>query len=222
MDTSNKKAIIFDLDDTLYKEVDYVKSAFTEIAKCISVDVGFQHSDILNEMLNLFHNNKEVFKTVLEKFDSNLSLEKLIYVYRAHVPEIELADSVKKVLQTLSDNEIPIGLLTDGRSVQQRNKIRALKIEDVFEKIVVSEEYGSEKPDKANYLVFEHFFDAERFVYVGDNLKKDFVSANYLGWETICLLDDGKNIHKQDFSLPSRYLPKHSIAHFDELLDLVL
>lgn len=222
MDTSNKKAIIFDLDDTLYKEVDYVESAFTEIAKCISTDVGLQHTIVLNEMMNLFRSHQEVFKTTLNKFGCNRSLEKLIEIYREHVPKIELASSTKKVLQTLLDNQVPMGLLTDGRSIQQRNKIRALNIEDVFEKIIISEEYGSEKPDEANYLVFEHFFDAENFVYVGDNLKKDFVSANYLGWETICLLDNGKNIHKQDFSLPSGYLPKHSISQFDELLDLVL
>ncbi|MEM8937747.1 MAG: HAD family hydrolase [Bacteroidota bacterium] len=221
MDIKDKKVVIFDLDDTLYKEVDYVKSAFTEIAKYLSNNTVSLQAIVLNEMLRLFNNNEEVFKTILKKFESNLSLEELIEIYRLHIPNVKLTSSTKKVLQTLLSNQVPMGLLTDGRSVQQRNKIQALKIEDFFEKIVISEEYGSEKPSKANYLIFEQFFEAEKYIYVGDNLKKDFISANYLGWKTVCLLDNGENIHKQDFNIPVQYLPQHSISQLDELLDLV-
>lgn len=37
------------------------------------------------------------------------------------------------------------------------------------------------------------------YMCVSDNLKKDFIAPNALGWETVCPLDDGRNIHKQDF-----------------------
>ena len=36
------------------------------------------------------------------------------------------------------------------------------------------------------------------FTYVGDNLKKDFIASNTLGWLTVCLKDDGRNIHRQE------------------------
>lgn len=40
--------------------------------------------------------------------------------------------------------------------------------------------------------------DCHGFTYVGDNLKKDFIAPNALGWLTVCLKDDGRNIHKQE------------------------
>ena len=81
--------------------------------------------------------------------------------------------------------------------------------------IIVSEEFGSEKPDERNYLYF-----SEK-LYVGDNPQKDFLAPNRLGWETICLLDNGENIHCQDFSLPVEYLPHYKIRAFDEILGIL-
>lgn len=54
----------------------------------------------------------------------------------------------------------------------------------------------------------------------GDNLRKDFITPNKLGWKTICLLDDGRNIHRQDFSCPEEYLPNVKIHTLKELLSL--
>ena len=60
------------------------------------------------------------------------------------------------------------------------------------------------------------------FSYVGDNLKKDFVGANALGWQTVCLLDDGRNIHKQEFEkYGEEYQPKVKINTLLELVNLI-
>ena len=40
--------------------------------------------------------------------------------------------------------------------------------------------------------------ECQDFTYVGDNLKKDFIAPNALGWQTVCLKDDGRNIHRQE------------------------
>ena len=61
-----------------------------------------------------------------------------------------------RTLDTLKAEGVRIGLITDGRSVQQRNKIEALGLGRWIENadIVVSEEIGSEKPALANYEYF--------------------------------------------------------------------
>ena len=46
------------------------------------------------------------------------------------------------------------------------------------------------------------------------------ITPNKLGWKTICLLDDGRNIHRQDFSCPEEYLPNVKIHTLKELLSL--
>lgn len=221
MDIKYSKALIFDLDDTLYKERTYLESAFLEIAEIIAGIINENSNIILEEMLQLFNNDKEVFNTVLMKFKCNLSSKQLVTTYRKHKPKIQLPIEQRCVLDTLLKMRIPMGLLTDGRSEQQRNKIKALGVAQYFEKIVISEEFGSEKPCEKNYLVFEDFFKAEKYIYIGDNTKKDFISPNKLAWDSICLFDNGLNIHKQDFTLPNSYLPKHKVFNFQEILDII-
>lgn len=87
--------------------------------------------------------------------------------------------------------------------------------------IIVAEEFGSEKPAERNYLYFSKKYPDTRYVYVGDNPEKDFLAPNRLGWETICLLDNGENIHRQDFSLSVEYLPHYKVRTFDEILEIL-
>jgi putative hydrolase of the HAD superfamily len=82
----------------------------------------------------------------------------------------------------------------------QRNKIRALGLDAWIDSVVISEEFGSAKPDERNYRHFEEQFSGERFVYVGNDVTKDFIAPNRLGWQTVCVLDDGLHIHPQRLS----------------------
>jgi putative hydrolase of the HAD superfamily len=58
----------------------------------------------------------------------------------------------------------------------------------------------------------------KEYVYIADNTQKDFVTPNKLGWTTICLLDNGHNIHKQNFELSKEYLPQFRINSFEEII----
>jgi putative hydrolase of the HAD superfamily len=59
---------------------------------------------------------------------------------------------------------------------------------------------------------------SKEYVYIADNTQKDFITPNKLGWTTICLLDKGQNIHKQNFELSNEYLPKFTINSFEEII----
>ncbi|MEM9143332.1 MAG: hypothetical protein AAGA86_10125 [Bacteroidota bacterium] len=74
-------------------------------------------------------------------------------------------------------------------------KINALGLSGIVDTIVVSEEIGSEKPDERNFKVIEHTFPNYNYVYIADNLRKDFISPNQLGWNSIGLIDNGLNMH---------------------------
>jgi putative hydrolase of the HAD superfamily len=93
-----------------------------------------------------------------------------------------------------------MGILTDGRSLTQRNKIAALGLEAWINDIVISEEFGSAKPDERNYRHFEQRFPTAQYVYVGNDVAKDFIAPNRLGWLTVCVRDNGGHIHPQDTS----------------------
>ena len=82
---------------------------------------------------------------------------------------------------------------------------------------MISEEFGTAKPSLGNFEVF-HQFKTAKYYYIADNPSKDFVSPNALGWQTICLVDAGNNIHKQKFTKEFLYLPQKKINKLDELI----
>lgn len=221
--TNPSIAVVFDLDDTLYKEIDFLKSAFSSIAHSISLEVPIDKKTIFEKMVDLYNSEQNTFEGILRIYKSTFTIEKLLAVYRNHKPNIQLSSDIVAVLDLLKKKKIPLGLLTDGRSVQQRNKIEALKLEEYFSEIIISEEFGSEKPSLANYTYFEKKFSAKKYFYIGDNEKKDFITPNNLDWKTIKLIDNGLNIHKnKEASFKENYLADYSIHSLSEICPLII
>ena len=202
------KYFIFDLDDTLVYEIDYLKSAYNEIALSIA------DSDLFARMMKWYESGHDVFQILNEKY--GIKKDDLLQQYRMHTPSLILNEGVRDVIKEIKKNGHFLGLITDGRIVTQRNKLKALGIENLFDKIIISEEIGSSKPSKSNFEAFLNA-DIDEYFYIGDNVSKDFVTPNYLGWTSICLLDQGKNIHKQNFNLSASYLPKIKIKSISQL-----
>ena len=178
--------VCFDLDDTVYKEINYLKAAYKIIAKEV---FGEQMETYYNQMLSWYYSKQDVFQRVVEISPINIKKDDLLDIYRYGVHDLSLPIEIHSVLDELKGRKCNLGLITDGRSLTQRNKISALGLFDYFKEsdIVISEEFGSEKPSFLNYQYFMGRYPNSRFYYVGDNPKKDFVGANNLGWETICL-----------------------------------
>jgi len=216
MQSMCKKVVCFDLDDTLFKEIDYLTSAYGEIAAFVG------HPELAPQMVKWYSEGENVFKKLNQALDADIPIADYLKIYRNHLPSISLSDGVEDTLNELKHRDITMGLITDGRSVGQRNKINALKLNRWFddENILISEEFGSEKTDEKNYNFFVQRYPEHSFVYVGDNPKKDFIIPNHLGWQTIMLKDDGRNIHKQVLA-PMEHLPQVSISDFEELLDFI-
>lgn len=195
------RVVCFDLDDTLYKEIDFLKSAYHELANYAAGQSGGDRANEAYErMLDAYSNGGNAFEALNEFLGTDIPISDYLSMYRNHKPSIALSEDVAKALSKLKSQGVVLGLITDGRSVQQRNKIEALGLYDFFDNdnIVISEEFGSEKPCAANYAYFmEKYSECNDFTYVGDNPRKDFLAPNQLGWKTVCLKDDGRNVHKQ-------------------------
>jgi putative hydrolase of the HAD superfamily len=213
---NRNKCIVFDLDDTLVYEVDFLKSAFIEISNFIA---PLSSNLLFNKMISWYLNGQNVFDELLNLYPELVN-DDLLFVYRNHKPTLTLNDGAFEILNYCIENSYYVGLITDGRSITQRNKLEALKIGKYFDKIIISEEFGSEKPSFSNFEVF-HELGADDFFYIGDNPKKDFITPNKLGWTSVCLKDKGQNIHKQHFDLPSEYLPKLVISSLNELREII-
>jgi len=210
------KYVIFDLDDTLTYEIDYLKSAYKEIAIILDED---NKDRLYSEMIGLYENGKDIFEIVTRRYTSHSKID-LLSFYHHHKPSIKLSEEAREILNFCREKEYKLGLITDGRSITQRNKLKSLGIEEEFDKIIISEEFGSSKPDERNFKEFVENGITEYF-YIADNPKKDFLVPNKLGWKSICLIDRGNNIHLQDFNLPEEYLPCCYIRCLREILPLL-
>ncbi|WP_345274460.1 HAD family hydrolase [Flaviramulus aquimarinus] len=217
-----KKVVVFDLDDTLYNERDYLKSAYNQIALLISDELSLDQPVVYQYMIELFDGKKNVFEDIIKKYQTSYSIKDFLYLYRNHKPNIKLSKDRLALIKLLHSKGVPMGILTDGRCVQQRNKIEALDIADYFTEIIVSEEFGSEKPNPKNYKYFEKTFGDANYYYIGDNIKKDFVTPNSLNWTTIRVLDNGLNIHKNiDSNFDEKYLAHHNVSDFNQITALL-
>ena len=121
---------------------------------------------------------KNALEFLINKYALQFSINELLYVYRNHFPAISLDESTSFVLDSLTDKGKIIGLITDGRSKTQRNKIKALGLsrwiaEESTTK--VSEEFGTAKPDSENYRFFMTKYPGKTYAYIGDNIANRFL-----------------------------------------------
>lgn len=186
--------VLFDLDDTLYDEVDYCRSGFKAVAHFLDDTLGRGQSTALFETLwRVFEsgNRTTTFNEALAalELEADASLiRSLIRVYRNHKPNLRLPRDSRRILRELRST-YRLGLLTDGYLPAQKLKVRALKLQDCFEHILYTEHLGRAawKPSPLGFerLLAEMNIPPHQAVYVGDNAAKDFLAPNRLGMVSV-------------------------------------
>ena len=216
-----KNVIAFDLDDTLYKEVDFLKSAYREIAH--SIKTSDSPESVYDFMWDCWCKGENTFEKLIEHYHLDEGKDSLLLRYRNHIPNINLDTSVRNTLKTIKEKGYTVCLITDGRSVTQRNKIKALGLNEYVQRgdIVISEELGYDKKSSKPFeLIADRYLNAN-FFYIGDNAKKDFYWPNLMGWTTICIKDDGRNIHPQD-DVDFNHTPKYTVAKLQDIVPIIV
>ena len=175
------QAVIFDLDDTLYSEKSYVRSGFKKIEEF------FEKPSMEDELWNVFIKGGKPIDEIL-KLEGLLDFkEKSLEIYRFQVPDIKLYYGVPELIKRIQ-KEKRVGIITDGRPEGQYAKIRALGL-NVDELIITDELGGIEfrKPNEMAFRLMKMKMDVpyEKMVYIGDNIKKDFIAPKKLGMRSI-------------------------------------
>lgn len=174
--------VLFDLDDTLYSEKEYVRSGYRAIAR------RFPQIDRMEQKLwEAFEKRLPAVDTVLENEGLLTSdrKEEALRIYRLHQPRISLYPGVEQLLCRLRDSK-RLGLITDGRPEGQQAKLDALGIQPYFERVIITDLLGGaacRKPNPLSFQLMRDFFDVpyERMIYIGDNPNKDFIAPLALG-----------------------------------------
>lgn len=210
------KAVVFDLDDTLISEKEYIKSGYRHIAEVVSQRFNFNKDQVYIDLFQLFKKSPHnVFNRLYEKYNIEYSKDMIIDLvneYRGHFPNIKFYDDVLPCLNELKKLGVKIGIITDGYAIAQRQKLIAVEADKYFDEIIVTDELGREywKPHPKAFEIIKERFEVsfDEMVYVGDNPEKDFYISTIYPIKTIRILRDG--VHKnncyldgirEDFSL---------------------
>ncbi|WP_238916570.1 HAD-IA family hydrolase [Clostridium sp. YIM B02555] len=219
------KALIFDLDDTLYYEMEYVLGAFKEVAHYLGNKYKKDSEELYVRMKQILEESGrgKIFNVICEENGFKEDINDLVDIYRSSVPELELYEDSKEVLNWARRNGYKLGIITDGCSKVQWNKIKALGIEKSVNKIIVTDDLGIAfwKPHKKSYLeMVEHFkISEDECVYTGDNPNKDFIGAREIGIKTVRIIRE-KGDHIKTF-LDEKYEAGLNITNLFELRNLL-
>ncbi|MCM1057002.1 MAG: HAD-IA family hydrolase [Firmicutes bacterium] len=188
------RAVLFDLDDTLYDEWEYVRQAFENTAAYLADRLGMpdRKEAFYRRMLELTeeHGRGKVFDILCEELGIGVPVSELVQAYRSTKPILRLYPDGERLLQSLKDRGVKTGLITDGCSQVQHEKIKALGLEDRLDSVIVTDDFGLCKPQTAVYEKCLRALDCapNQAVYVGDNPLKDFIGAKALGMKTVRII----------------------------------
>lgn len=188
--------VAFDLDDTLAAEALFTLSGIDHISKKLSESIpALDPMRIRGRMQAALFSHQNHYSALEGLLDSlglsdAVDMKETVECMRSHRPDsalYHLPPSTAAMLRDLNDRGAILALITDGRSVTQRNKIEALGLYDFFlpDNIFISGETGHDKTHPDNFLALQSRYpEALCMIYAGDNPHKDFLHPRLLGWRT--------------------------------------
>lgn len=220
------QCMIFDLDDTLYPEREFVLPRLRAVAARLIERFG-RPLDFEAALVASYESGRpgRLFDRVLEK--AGLAPEaalvrELVGLYRGGPVHATLYPDVRPALERWG-RLMPLALVTDGFADTQRRKVEALGLAPLFAAIVFTADLGPglAKPHPAAFRqVRERIgFDGPA-LYVGDNPPLDVPPCRAMGWPAVRIVRPGTRFG--GVAADDSCRPDLTIATLDELEGLVL
>jgi putative hydrolase of the HAD superfamily len=175
---------VFDIDDTLYLERNFVRSGFQVVGQWMKMQFGVD--DFFGRAWKLFENGRRqhIFDMVISELDlqDRGIVEKMVNVYRSHKPAISLEPDAILFLESHAANDMAI--ITDGYADVQWSKIRTLCLDSRVSRVIATDDWGKDfwKPNPRSFIELCKGRDPADCVYIADNPCKDFMAPEHLGW----------------------------------------
>lgn len=183
--------LVFDLDDTLYDELTFVQSGFDAVSAYVHSKYKVRKNTVFTRLNSLLINKGRgvIFNDMLEELGvfSKKEVQKCLSVYRLHKPKIHLWPEANDCLKRFK--KIPLYIVSDGNKIVQYNKIKALRLATMVDKYYITHQYGIAQAKPSPYcflkIAEKEKEDVSNIVYIGDNIRKDFVGIKPLGFRTL-------------------------------------
>ena len=223
--------LVFDVDDTLYEQIVPFENAYKSL---FDMDIDMEqfyllsryYSDVKFEAsrngemtMDEYHiyRIQEAAKDlgVCLSDEQALNMQKQ---YKKNQQKLQMSDITISILEIAKENNVKLGIITNGPSEHQWAKVKALGIEKWIdrENIIVSGDYGINKPDVRIFEIMQEKLQLlnDSLYYIGDSLENDIVGANNAGWKAIWI-----NRYKQ--KLPANVYIYKIVENNDELFEII-
>ncbi|MDR0603977.1 MAG: HAD hydrolase-like protein [Bacteroidales bacterium] len=223
---AKKRAIIFDLDDTLYPQIEYTRQCLLYSSSLIAKISNRNQSEIEHILNHILENKgieyRHIYNDLFEQisFDGMPYLKDILAKFWQCQPILQLYESTYDVLNELKGKFI-LALLTDGYEKTQEYKINNLQIRHFFDSILITDSLGvkNRKPSVIPYSVMLNNINipACNCIYVGNDPNKDFVGAKQLGLKTI-RINQGEY---KDMKVSEKFNSEFIINSISELINCI-
>ena len=221
---SSLKVYVFDLDDTLYDESEFVLGGTKSVLEWLANYSKLEYQslyELMNSVSVAFPRN-EWYQKLTEKAGIPCSpelIDRMVDIYRNHTPNIHLPLDSSSFLSTIRNRKgVHLGLITDGQVSVQELKAKSLGLHKIMDLSVFTWNKGPElqKPHPWSFKYIEEKTAASGAAccYFGNDPSKDFLAPNSLGWSTVCICRNGKN---RIAAPEKKYMAQIEITSFDEL-----
>jgi putative hydrolase of the HAD superfamily len=220
-------AVIFDLDDTLYPESQFVLGGLRSVASWALKRFGVREEATFLEFKTLYL--RGIRGTIFDEwlnakalYNKGIVLD-MVRIYREHRPNISPFPETLTSLSYLK-KKCKLGMVTDGYLSVQKSKFKALNIGSFFNAVIFSDQWGRQywKPHPKPFIELLKLIDIkpDKCLYVGDNPLKDFLPPNKLGMQTARIIRPGGEYEKAE-SPAREYAPHYSITSLKEIISLI-
>ncbi len=186
------RALLFDLDETLHDRSGSLPSFLENQYERFSAQISpIALDEYVSVFLELDQGGRVwkdvVYAEMIRLFQLSLSIEVLLHDYVTRYPIFALSFPGVTTFFAQLPPELPIGLLSNGRTLFQRAVLDAIALTSAFTQIGISEQEGLRKPDPGFFLRVTERLSVrpEEVLFVGDNYDHDILPARALGMQTI-------------------------------------
>jgi putative hydrolase of the HAD superfamily len=215
--------VAFDLDDTLYLERDYVRSGFSACDVWAAESLGLSGLGAACWQLFVDGGRNDTFDRALAGLGhagGSDVIGRLVEVYRAHEPDIDLLPDAAAAIERLGARH-RLAVVSDGPEVSQGAKARRLGADrwSCCTVLTATLPPGNGKPSPMAFRLVEERLGARgrRCAYVADNPAKDFAGPASLDWTTVRVRRPGQ-LHE---GVPSGGDVEVEISDLDALDDVL-
>lgn len=187
------RAIIFDLDDTLYPRRDFVLSGFSAVASDVEERWGVNALFAFTYLCRALTDGRAgtEFQALCERHGiPTQEVAHFVNVFRLHRPDIQLPEISLSAIERLRRDRWRIGVLTNGLRDVQARKIDALGLAPMVDTVIFAEDvaaHGKPAPEAFAAVLRALQVPASRAICVGDDLRCDVYGARAAGLRTVRL-----------------------------------